>query len=1349
MRLFLLATILSCALGSPLLGSEKCTWGPSYWCSHVRHAKECGAMGHCMTTVWKNQIIQHQSTETCTFCQLLVNEVRNLLKNKATQDEVAHYFSRACNILPSTSMKTECHDLVESYMPEILQLLESELSADMICSALGFCTGLEDHVLHSSQSQMISQPTQSNTTCDDCKRFIGDIQAMITSNETQEEVEQLLTQLLCQWLGSLEPLCQQVVEEYTPMVLQLLASQVDADITCRVLGFCEQDLEAAFRLRIKLKKIFKQIPMKPVGGTEECQICKVVVQELQNLDRDEITQEKVKNFIETKLCPKLASFSGFCQQYVEEYAPVVFMLLANELDPDTLCAFIGFCINPTVLKVIEAPLLTLARPVSTTKLQQSDSVKIDILCPICHLAMVELDQILGEKATKDEIKAAVDKVCDRLSTSDLQKQCEALIQQYEDAIIDFLVRELDPSKVCIYLHLCSSQLKNVGDDLDCELCTSVIDAVEKVLKGKTEKDVEADLKKLCDFFGNYKAQCQTYITAYGSLVLNLLIQQTAPKYLCNLIKMCSSKLQTQVDASIMKPINVLPIISIPEVFATVVKPDQVLPIVPGPKAVDDLDCKLCTSIIDAVEKVLKGKPKEDVKAEVKKICDLLRGYNNSCQNYINAYGDYVLDLLIQQADSLLLCKLLRVCQGKLQTQVDATIMKPKDDHSFVSEPKEFAAIVKPDKVLPVVQEPKDGNTIGANSLECDACQQMLSLLEKFVKNMSETDLMSELQKVCSVLPVSIRDTCVTTVNTYGPVIIDLLKQGDNAKVICQLIKLCSEGDSTLRLSSDPFIKPIEVLPAVSEKASASPMCTVCKLVMKELQQYIQKNSTKEEIKKALENVCTNFPATISQECKDFVDQYTDVIISLLQQEIEPDKICTTIGLCSGKLLKDSQPVMATSSPECIICEFVLRELEKYIEMNSTEAQIKAALENICTYLPDTISQECKDFVDQYTDVIISLLQQKIAPDKICTAIGLCSGKLLKNSQPVKVGVSAVGCQICKFAMHELADVLKQNATKEEIEQALGKLCALLPSTVVTECDNLVKQYGPLIISLLQQLKPDQICTALGLCSGVKIQPSLNVPSFKATQKTQLKAGPKCVICELVMRTLDELLKAKATQQEIENALEKVCSILPSTISQECVGFVQDYGPVVVTLLIQELDPSKVCTALKLCNSKVLAPLTAAVHILKEGKVSPIAESMECEVCTALVSFVDDQLKENSTVEAAIHFLEKVCALLPSQYTLTCQDIIKEYAPAIAELLALEINPTTICKEIGLCPDSSKNSNLSDPKGQEVNKLFFKPKQQLLGNKECTYGPSYWCASKENAIKCKAVEHCQKHVWKFN
>lgn len=48
------------------------------------------------------------------------------------------------------------------------------------------------------------------------------------------------------------------------------------------------------------------------------------------------------------------------------------------------------------------------------------------------------------------------------------------------------------------------------------------------------------------------------------------------------------------------------------------------------------------------------------------------------------------------------------------------------------------------------------------------------------------------------------------------------------------------------------------------------------------------------------------------------------------------------------------------------------------------------------------------------------------------------------------------------------------------------------------------------------------------------------------------------------------------------------------------------------------------------------------------------------------------------------------------------------------------------------------------------RLYFKSRQQKLGKKECTYGPSYWCASPENARKCQVnrSSHCMID-WKFD
>lgn len=43
-------------------------------------------------------------------------------------------------------------------------------------------------------------------------------------------------------------------------------------------------------------------------------------------------------------------------------------------------------------------------------------------------------------------------------------------------------------------------------------------------------------------------------------------------------------------------------------------------------------------------------------------------------------------------------------------------------------------------------------------------------------------------------------------------------------------------------------------------------------------------------------------------------------------------------------------------------------------------------------------------------------------------------------------------------------------------------------------------------------------------------------------------------------------------------------------------------------------------------------------------------------------------------------------------------------------------------------------------------LCSAPCGTLLGSKECSWGPSYWCSHARNAKACSAVQHCLDTVW---
>ena len=54
-----------------------------------------------------------------------------------------------------------------------------------------------------------------------------------------------------------------------------------------------------------------------------------------------------------------------------------------------------------------------------------------------------------------------------------------------------------------------------------------------------------------------------------------------------------------------------------------------------------------------------------------------------------------------------------------------------------------------------------------------------------------------------------------------------------------------------------------------------------------------------------------------------------------------------------------------------------------------QAQIEAAMEQVCTLLPSAFRDQCTTLIKTYGPVIIQLLEQELRAGQICQSIGLC------------------------------------------------------------------------------------------------------------------------------------------------------------------------------------------------------------------------------------------------------------------------------------------------------------------------------------------------------------------------
>ena len=165
---------------------------------------------------------------------------------------------------------------------------------------------------------------------------------------------------------------------------------------------------------------------------------------------------------------------------------------------------------------------------------------------------------------------------------------------------------------------------------------------------------------------------------------------------------------------------------------------------------------------------------------------------------------------------------------------------------------------------------------------------------------------------------------------------------------------------------------------------------------------------------------------------------------------------------------------------CEICKVVVQEVDNLLSDNSTVAEIKTALDNLCHNIP-LVGSLCQQVVDEYLNQIIQALENEFTPTQVCEQdLNLCSS--VKAVSPK----SEVSCELCEFAISEINSSLSDNATEHQIIVAVEKVCSILPKTIADQCDSFVEKYASLIVDFLKTESPEQICTMLDLCSDEQL-----------------------------------------------------------------------------------------------------------------------------------------------------------------------------------------------------------------------------------------------------------------------
>uniref|UniRef100_A0A5F4W9K1 Prosaposin n=1 Tax=Callithrix jacchus TaxID=9483 RepID=A0A5F4W9K1_CALJA len=420
--LFLLSSLLGAAVASPVLGLKECSRGSAVWCQNVKTASDCGAVKHCLQTVWNKPTVK---SLPCDICKDVVTAAGDMLKDNATEEEILVYLEKACDWLPKANMSASCKEIVDSYLPVILDIIKGEMV--------------------------------DGDVCQDCIQMVTDIQTAVRTNSTfvQALVEHAKEQ--CDRLGpGMADMCKNYISQYSEIAIQMMMHMVvqQPKEICGLVGFCDEVKEMPMQTLVPAKVASKNVipalelvePIKkhevPAKSDVYCEVCEFLVKEVTKLIDNNKTEKEILDAFD-KMCAKLPkSLSEECQEVVDTYGSSILSILMQEVSPEVVCSMLHLCSG------MRLPALT----VHVTQPKDGG------FCEVCKKLVGYLDRNLEKNSTKEEILAALEKGCSFLPDP-YQKQCDQFVAEYEPMLIEILVEVMDPSFVCLKIGACPSAHK--------------------------------------------------------------------------------------------------------------------------------------------------------------------------------------------------------------------------------------------------------------------------------------------------------------------------------------------------------------------------------------------------------------------------------------------------------------------------------------------------------------------------------------------------------------------------------------------------------------------------------------------------------------------------------------------------------------------------------------------------------------------------------------------------------------------------------------------------------------------------------------------------------------------------
>ncbi len=250
--------------------------------------------------------------------------------------------------------------------------------------------------------------------------------------------------------------------------------------------------------------------------------------------------------------------------------------------------------------------------------------------------------------------------------------------------------------------------------------------------------------------------------------------------------------------------------------------------IPKPKPIgltSNATCVLCEFVLHILQAFATANSSaQELTVLLEQVCrEMPTVLRDECKSFVDSYGVDIIALLVREVDPAKICEFIKVCPKPKDV---AFLTKPNmhtcglcdyvstylsagypienvcshftNNNNIKQQCEILTHLYKPNfcSQLPlcfddVVIQPIE--TIMA-SAECSLCKYVVNYIDAVIQtNKTEAAIEAALEKVCGILPEPIKGACVKFVDTYGPILVQLIEKYGQAEAVCNALKLCING----------------------------------------------------------------------------------------------------------------------------------------------------------------------------------------------------------------------------------------------------------------------------------------------------------------------------------------------------------------------------------------------------------------------------------------------------------------------------------------------------------------------------------------------------------------------------